>query len=111
MTFLRGGGGSPDVSRGQNRYVTLPLCLPENCAYLTVFSNKNIFFFAIDDVHWCALTLGEQKRQLKEINHNGDWSDKVSILVYSLTYDKVSVWFCPWCTMKTICGYVKIAIL
>jgi hypothetical protein len=43
----------------------------------------------LDDVHWCALTLGEQKRQLKEINHGDEWFDKVSILVYSLTYDKV----------------------
>ena len=42
-----------------------------------------------DDVHWCALTLGEQKRQLKEIHHGDEWSDKVSILVYNLTYDKV----------------------
>ena len=59
-----------------------------------------VFFFTLDDVHWCALTLGEQKRQLKEINHNGEWSDKVSILVYSLTYDKVSLSFGPWYTMS-----------
>ena len=44
VTFLRGGGGSPeerpyDVSRGQNRYVTLPL-----------HRNAEEFIFA-DDIH------------------------------------------------------------
>ena len=44
VTFLRGGGGSPeerpyDVSRGQNRHVTLPL-----------HRNAEEFIFA-DDIH------------------------------------------------------------
>lgn len=45
-----------------------------------------------DDTHWCAVTLGEQKRELKEITHNKEWVDKVSVLVYHLSYDKVYSW-------------------
>ena len=43
VTFLRGSGGSPeersyDVSRGQNRYVTLPLIRTQQLQYVGQFA-------------------------------------------------------------------------
>ncbi|CAB4019743.1 tricalbin-1-like isoform X1 [Paramuricea clavata] len=78
--------------------LTIPLCddpdvlghgAQYGCGILTLTIEGGYDGRLTDDVHWCALTLGEQKRQLKEIHHGDEWSDKISILVYSLTYDKL----------------------
>ncbi|XP_028393430.1 uncharacterized protein LOC114517807 [Dendronephthya gigantea] len=80
--------------------LTIPLCDdPEvlghgaqyACGILTLTIEGGYDGRLTDDVHWCALTLGEQKRQMKEINHGDEWSDKISILVYSLVYDKIII--------------------
>lgn len=80
--------------------ITIPLCDdPEvlghgaqyACGVLTLTIEGGTDGRPTDDTHWCALTLGEQKRELKEINHCEEWVDKVSVLVYSLSYDKLVI--------------------
>lgn len=45
------------------------------------------------DEQWCTVTLDKQKIRTKEITADVLWQEQVSLLVYSLQYDKVCSYF------------------
>ena len=44
-----------------------------------------------DDVRYCSLRVGEQKRNTKQTQGPGSWQDSCSFLVHQLKSDKVSL--------------------
>ncbi|XP_046860503.1 uncharacterized protein PYUK71.03c-like isoform X2 [Xenia sp. Carnegie-2017] len=80
--------------------ITIPLCDDPDvlghgsqfaCGVLTLTINGGFDGPLTDDTHWCALRLGEQHCQLKEITNGNEWSDKVSVLVYNLSCDELTI--------------------
>ena len=77
---------------------------PKNCVlkvmtylkfvpFFTLVMNgvTNLSYLSKADEQWCTITLDKQKLRTKEISADVLWQEQLSMLVYSLQYDKVSI--------------------
>ncbi|KAK3749843.1 hypothetical protein QZH41_015502, partial [Actinostola sp. cb2023] len=61
------------------------------CGVLTLTINGGMQGRPTDDPYWCVVSLGEQKINTKDVTSDNPWSDHVSLLVYNLHYDRLTI--------------------